>query len=374
MASYTITGFSTTPQTLANAQSGFVGQDAEHVVSTGPAIDGAGTNYVTLNGSVVTQDTGWPVYDFDGSTMNLYIGPRAMVNAANADTIQANATTLLRVYNNGTIFSGEDALDLRTSDTATNIRVTNNGDILAESDGMYLNSGNGSIEVINNGFVSGQDGVGIILDPGTSGSAILRNAGTVAGETMAVTGDNQTDDIIYNSGTFMGDVHLYSGDDLYDGRGGGIVQGNIVGGNGNDILNGGKHSDILIGDANDDIIRGRGGDDFIDGGTGRDILRGGGGDDTFYFNSTSDSVNSSNSDVIRGFKRGDDTIDLSDLTVGDLEWRGGNNYNLGNPGVKYGLTAAGNTLLYIDTNGDAITDMRIQVNGVTYMSEADFLL
>ena len=122
---------------------------------------------------------------------------------------------------------------------------------------------------------------------------------------MATSTDGDTD-ITFSPSTFELEVHLFGGDDHFDGRGTGGAglkfQGPIVitggegdddllrGSVGNDIIDAGPGEDTLDAQDGDDVLRGGpgndslaagGGADSIDGGAGIDIMNGSEGDDTF---------------------------------------------------------------------------------------------
>jgi serralysin len=74
-------------------------------------------------------------------------------------------------------------------------------------------------------------------------------------------------------------VALGFGDDRFDNRQG-VVNGDVLGGFGNDTLLGGAGAERLFGEQDNDRLDGNGGDDLLDGGAGDDTLRGGDGNDT----------------------------------------------------------------------------------------------
>jgi Ca2+-binding RTX toxin-like protein len=106
---------------------------------------------------------------------------------------------------------------------------------------------------------------------------------------------------LVNNQVINGDVDLGGDNDVYDGRQG-VLNGQLHGGAGNDILSG---------DNGDDTINGGAGDDLIDGGRDSDLLDGGPGWDTVtYQNATmgvhldfgTGRVDSSGTDTISGFE------------------------------------------------------------------------
>lgn len=85
----------------------------------------------------------------------------------------------------------------------------------------------------------------------------------------------------------------------------------LVGGRAADVLLGLGGNDVLIGNGGNDRLIGGLGADRLVGGTGRDVLSGGAGADDFVFTSLAHSgTSAATADVIRGFGRGVDDIDL----------------------------------------------------------------
>lgn len=122
---------------------------------------------------------------------------------------------------------------------------------------------------------------------------------------------------------------LKGGDDWFSGNGGrdkvfaGSGNDVVLGGDGKDYLVGGRGNDHLSGDAGNDILSGRSGSDTLDGGVGNDriyggsgsdIIDGGAGNDTIYGGRGADVFvfeKGDGHDIIAGFSRKSDTIDLS---------------------------------------------------------------
>ncbi len=126
-------------------------------------------------------------------------------------------------------------------------------------------------------------------------------------------------------------------DSLFGGAGNDVLRGEggddtIDGGEGNDTLLGGSGKDTLTGGAGDDLIKGGSGDDTIYGGAGNDDLRGGSGNDAFHADGGNDSMKgesgndtfyfanaqSGDSYTVDGGKNGNDTIDLSTYSAGQV--------------------------------------------------------
>lgn len=213
-----------------------------------------------------------------------------------------------------------------------------------------------------------------------------------------------------NTGAAQGDVFVSIegvlgslGDDTLRGDG----QDNVLDGNaGQDVLEGGAGHDLLSGAAdhdnlsgnlgNDTLYGGSGADwlagdegqDTLIGGAGQDILSGGHGRDLFVFRALDELTSSARTtDVITGFSRGVDKIDLSQIDA-DMGRAGDDAFTLygtappgqGNSGALY-IRAFDNlgkandfTMIYLDINGDGQSDAAIKVMGLHSFSASDFIL
>ncbi|MEZ5925707.1 MAG: CAP domain-containing protein [Hyphomicrobiaceae bacterium] len=123
------------------------------------------------------------------------------------------------------------------------------------------------------------------------------------------------------------------------------------------------------------------GKDILTGGRGADTLNGGPGADDFDFNSLKDSgLSSGTRDIIRGFQRGIDDIDLRGIDA--------KSGVAGNQAFKYiGMQSfhhvkgelhlvdtGANIRVEGDVNGDGKADFQIMVIGVASLAKGDFLL
>lgn len=166
----------------------------------------------------------------------------------------------------------------------------------------------------------------------------------------------------------------YGADDIV----GSSVRNIIKGLGGNDILEGLGGDDSLDGSSGGDDLYGGSGDDLLRGGTGSDYLSGGTGEDIFDFNSISESVVGSNSDVIADFHRSEfDAIDLSTIDANELT-SGNQSFSFIGSQSFHGkageLRFASNGIIAGDTDGDGSSDFHIKVSGVTKMYSDDFFL
>lgn len=136
------------------------------------------------------------------------------------------------------------------------------------------------------------------------------------------------------------------------------------------------NGDLLVGYGGNDTLTGGAGDDRLIGGEGNDTLAGDEGADSFVFRSTFESAPSS-PDIIVDFSRDEgDVIDLSGIDAnltrdGDQAfiWRGAESFT-GNAGE---LRLAGNEL-HADVNGDGVTDMAIELAGVSTLDAQGLIL
>lgn len=151
--------------------------------------------------------------------------------------------------------------------------------------------------------------------------------------------------------------------------------GTLVGNAGRNVLNG---------RGGNDQINGNDGNDILIGGEGADTLVGGSGSDTFVFSSVSNSrPGSANRDLINGFDRGQDVIDLSAIDantttfgVDDAFTFIGTSSFTGIAGQLrvQGLGGPNASIVEMDVNGDRVADMQIFINLQTSMVAGDFIL
>lgn len=157
---------------------------------------------------------------------------------------------------------------------------------------------------------------------------------------------------------------------------------NATGNDAPGTLVGNAGNNVLTARGGNDQVNGNGGNDTLTGNTGRDTLVGGEGADTFVYNSVSESrTGIAERDVINGFDRGADVIDLRGVDaisggaddaftfIGTSAFSGAAGelrlQSLGGPNA---------VLVEGDVNGDGTADLQIFVNLQTTMLESDFLL
>lgn len=346
MTTFTLLGSSTTARTLTSGETGYIAQNGSLATST-DAIVGSGSNDVTIFGTVYSSVGN--AIDFNGTFLDVVIGPSGAINAAKSDTIRVSFTDSFSLSNDGFIGSGDDAIDVRENDGSGEILILNSGTISAKSDAIVTQSGTDKTTIYNYGQIIGGDG-GI---DHLQGLFVLVNYGNISGSIYGVDGSDDVDvitnhgsisglvktragdDYIINRGT-MGSVQLGDGADTFDGRSG-DVSGVVEGGDGNDIYivsdadinlveladEGLDHvkakvsftlasfiEDLTLigsgnfngtGNADANTLKGNGGDNILRGLNGADKIFGRSGDDRIFGGKGNDNlVGGSGDDFLRG--------------------------------------------------------------------------
>lgn len=288
--------------------------------------------------------------------------------------------------------------------------------------------GNGGNDVLNGGLGAddlqggtGSDSASYV--DATSGVKVNMlnlnaNTGEAAGDTFTdienLVGSRLNDTLIGNAGTnsingFFGDDRLYGmhGDDkLFGGAGSDLMKGGsgddglagsngadkVFGEAGADTLNGGRGADLLNGGAGDDILRAGEGKDILKGGFGKDKLFGqsgtntmeggmgtdqltaGTGKDTFIWRDVAESSVGSSRDLVLKFGVGTDTINLQDIVPGQLTFQGNTAFSgTGIGEVRLTELTNGSSIIRVDADGDAVTDMEILISKVQGLTADDFV-
>ena len=332
---------------------------------------GSGVTLISLTSDAILANSGQHQITVSGVVM-AYDDAINTIGCEEAQTIVIQAGGVLLAGYTGAEEDGDGVILDGIGST-----LLNHGTIIANGSGLSLFVRDaGTTTVTNTGFISGEKygvwnkfGIGV-LD--------FTNTGTIESPNAAFFGGTATD-LLTNSGTFIGDVRLNGGDDVYVGLGGSVV-GLIHGGDGNDrfelgnsadsvdggfgvdtldfsaatvalvvdlavgannrglpalgdsyanieIVQGGTKADVIWGDAADntlygnngsDRLFGNGGQDVLVGGTGGDILTGGAGADIFVFNAQGDFR-----DQITDFTVGEDFLRFDARALGLGNYFGG---------------------------------------------------
>jgi len=147
---------------------------------------------------------------------------------------------------------------------------------------------------------------------------------------------------------------------------------------------GGLGDDHIIGNAENNILLGLDGNDAIEGYLGADTLTGGPGADVFVYSNSGDSPDFER-DTITDFTTADDLISLKQLRTNLSNEASSLNAFLNNDfafqfvgGAAYsgraGEVRFSPGALEIDLNGDSVTDMAVNLPGVTSFSAANLIL
>ena len=165
-------------------------------------------------------------------------------------------------------------------------------------------------------------------------------------------------------------------------RGTGNDAANVITGNkASNGINGLGGNDVLSGGAGNDVMNGGAGNDFLTGGAGRDVLTGSAGNDRFDFNAISESAKTATyRDYITDFVRGADKLDLNTIDARTtmtgnqaFTWIAAQAFHH-KAGELHYVKSGTSIVVEGDVNGDAKADFQIQLNGLTALGAADFIL
>lgn len=346
------------------------------------------TGQITSNGgSPIALSSGNEAISFTnsgvihaGSASTSYLSSQGTKSVVNSGTIEGLGTGLAlansgagNVSNSGTIAGA-----LKGLSSAGALTLTNSGTIHGATDNALAVTGD--LELRNTGDILTGASTAIY----SNGVTHIHNAGEIVGHVQL---DGTSGNTVTNTGNILGYVSLGGGDDVYVGHQGVVTDGvygaagqdRLYGGAEGDFLSGGDNADTvrgaggddtLLGGSGADLIRGGSGDDQITGGAGRDVLHGGSGADTFIYTSSTDGKGK-HGDVIHGFHRGDDQIDVS--AFGNLSFIGQNGFHHKAGEVRY-TTHAGSSVVHVDVSGNGHDDLTIHLVHVGALSAADFVL
>jgi Ca2+-binding RTX toxin-like protein len=172
----------------------------------------------------------------------------------------------------------------------------------------------------------------------------------------------------------------YTGSSTFTGTGN-ALNNTITGGSANNILIGLSGNDTLTGASGNDSLAGGSGNDWLSGRGGTDTLSGGSGADHFILRAPIDSPNNSARDVFVDFNHAEaDKIDLANIDASTAITGNQAFTFIGTQafhhiaGELHYAAAAGGVIVSGDVNGDAIADFSIDVQGLTSLVAADFVL
>ncbi|WP_156629549.1 calcium-binding protein [Methylobacterium sp. Leaf85] len=247
---------------LSSASTGltdvYVYSDVNVISSYDDGIRGFGSEHDALIGGYIVGDRNGIRL---GDSSSIDHDQRVLIYSSGVSVGINNAGVAVYGYNSVVTINGEVQGDIY-------------GILMSGISNKYKSTVNNDGEVFANSY-----GVAHSLSGGDTEGLVLRNTGYIEGGLFSFFGgdNNIASDRIVNSGRMVGDVSMGGGDDVYDARQGGTVEGTVFGGLGDDRFVGTSNDDIFVGDA---------GNDRLDGGRGYDTLTGGLGDDTYILRST----------------------------------------------------------------------------------------
>lgn len=308
-------------------------------------------------------------------------GNDSVVGNAGTDTILGNGgeDTLLGGDGNDSIVAG-DGQDSSDGGLGSDVIQGGNGnDTIVDdygNDSLYGGDGNDSISAGGfNDMIDGGDGDDTLLGY-TGVDSVVGGAGNDS------ISDNYGDDTL-DAGTGNDTlIGSYGNDSLLGGDGDDSLDGyvdhdTIYGGSGADTLLGDYGNDVLYGEDGGDSINAGANNDTLTGGAGVDTLTGGTNNDIFAFNSNGASGSGSgNRDKITDFAVSADDIDLSAFT-GTFTFRtgGGGTSNFTGSVMQVAYQqVSGNTIVFVDSDGNNATDFEIELTGLKSLTSGDFVL
>lgn len=309
-----------------------LGENATISVNGEAAIDvllGSSGNKLKLLGDISATGDGSRGVLVSGVDTKIIVGQDALIEA---DEGIHGTVSGMRIVNKGEIHGVIDGI---SSNFSANIK--NFGEISADTAITAF----GASRVVNHGsgIIHGND-YGVVMAFGTD--AVLINKGEISGDARAVAMSSAGDSRLVNTGTILGDIEFSGNNDVLDSRRG-VIEGNVIGGDGNDVYRIGKNEiDIVenagegydrvysktfhILDANVEALylmgkkgtggHGSDGDNFIHGSRGNDTLGGGAGDDAISSGHGDDVIIGGADEDLFIFKRGDDKDEINDFAIG----------------------------------------------------------
>lgn len=219
-------------------------------------------------------------------------------------------------------------------------------------------------------------GIGNDADNTLTGSSGSNRLGAGTGDDTLVGGLGN--DTLYGSGGNDslsggdGDDYLSAGtgaDTLFGGDG----DDRMLGRRGLDKITGDDGADWIDGGNSDDTLLGGREDDTLIGGAGADFMEGNAGNDTFVWRAVGDSPDTGANDTVSTFEVGLDQLDFSAFDLVDIHLDGSFTGD-GMASVRTFQTSSGNTRVFVDSDGDGTSEMRIDLTNTVNLQGSDFIL
>jgi len=361
----------TTQYTISTSNNDIVLDKGASIVSADNGIveaSGVSNNDITILGTLVSHGVSGSALYLQGTGTDVEIGESGRLKGETGLILHGQDDT---VVNRGRIEGSAFGVILG----GNNAHIVNRGEIVADTGSAFFTNAVDSFRLDNHGLIHSFDGfdfqvkalelnfgkdsvieldsTGAIRTNSLAGwTATIRNSGTIThddvGMSSAISG-GAGEEHVRNRGTMTGFVDLDAGDDVYDGRGGRVIKGEVLGGDGNDTyylsnsrdrvhdsvgwgydrltvsasyrlgvnneieetrlagkgdfdLRGNSLDNYLEGNRGDNRLVGLDGNDAFFGGAGNDVMTGGAGIDAFYFKPDADR------EVITDFTDGEDLL------------------------------------------------------------------
>ena len=363
-----------------------VGNELANLIYGDQARSGIGAND-TLSGA----DGDDTVYGGNGlDVVNGGAGNDALFGDSGADSIagDAGADTIQGGVGADTLSGGDDVGDTvsyAASAAAVQVSLTHG----ITTTGIGGDAEGDSISTFRNVTGSGFGDVLIDTVKGTIAFGYNNNQfdGGAGNDRLELGGGNDTGFGGTGNDTLLGENgrDRLTGGEGNDSLSGGADADALIGGAGNDTLSGGAGVDVLTGGGGNDLLSGGGGRDSLTGGAGADRLTGDGGADVFLFTSAADStVLLAGRDTITDFHTAEtDKINLHALDANTTTAGVNDDFSgivkattfSGNSAgtLHYFVVNGSNILIEGDTDGDHVANFAILVEGITTITNLDFI-
>lgn len=406
-------------------QNGYLGNPGDPIwlASSDRIYGGAGDDLVFagLGADTVYGGTGWDRVDYRYSDSGIVLDLATGIGTGIGSGAGSSGSAGDRIFGVEEIGGSRFADTIKAGSGSQVLYGGNGDDSLRGGTGQTtLNGGAGNDTFVLNTIttaVMGGDGIDTIsFYKLTTGVAFTPDFDLVPAALLAVTDDyygldtietvigtRQADAITLQSSGTQHTIWGQDGNDLLSVYGSGSV---MYGGTGHDTLEGAIGDDTLYGDSGDDRISGHGGidkayggdgndalfggfgndalsggagNDRLDGGSGLDTLTGGSGADTFIFTGP-DLYPVAGANLITDFVSGSDRIDLSALDA-NTSVAGNQTFafipfasKMVQAGTVRVSTVDGTTRLSVQTDGDGVADLIIDLHSPMALTAGDFIL
>jgi hypothetical protein len=247
---------------------------ATHAILTA----GNGSNMITVAGRV-TSGSQEAISLSGGSNVVTIADTGTVIGQTRGVLFNSGGTGANQVVNHGWLQAVGDAVRAAQSGTV----ITNTGTMIGGANAINIFASTGKSTLINSGVVAG--GTGLAYSGASNVDEII-NTGTILGFGTGAINTFGGDDVITNNGVVQGNasfaIDLGEGHDIYNGAGG-VVNGKVIGGDGNEIMIGGASTDVFDGGPGPNTMSGGGGGDNLMAVSHLNVANGDDGADQLFF-------------------------------------------------------------------------------------------